>query len=136
MKVFTNLKNSKNTVRNSKENGKSANSGFENNFMPKFWKILNSFEILRGLWAKFCWQNACQRCWNRTVTLWTTFQFHKSSDLGFQPPKIFENTSKIFIKICLRPFSKYFPFSLEFLTVLSVFFRFVKTFIRIFNFWN
>ena len=133
MKVFTNLKNSKNTVRNSKENEKSANSGFENNSMPKF---LNSFEILRGLWAKFCWQNACQRCWNRTVTLWTTFQFHKSSDLGFQPPKIFENTSKIFIKICLRPFSKYFPFSLEFLTVLSVFFRFVKTFIRIFNFWN
>ena len=62
--------------------------------MPKSWKILNSFEILRGLWAKFFWQNACQRCWNRAVTLWTTFQLHKSSDLGFQPPQVFWKTPR------------------------------------------
>ena len=136
MKVFTNLKNTLSTVRNSNENGKYFENGLKHFLMNVFeifskisggwkpksellwnWKVVHSVTVLfQHLWQAFCQQN-----------------------FAHKPLKI-SNEFKIFQNFGMELFSKPefadFSFSFEFLTVFFEFFRFVKTFIRNFNFWN
>ena len=81
------------------------------------WKVVHSVTVLfQHLWQAFCQQN-----------------------FAHKPLKI-SNEFNIFQNVGMELFPKQefadFSFSFEFLTVFFEFFRFVKTFIHNFNFWN
>ena len=136
MKVFSNLKNTLSTVRNSNENEKYFKNGFKHIFM----NILEVFsKILGG------WKPKAELLWNWKVVHSVTVLFQHlwqafcQQNFAHKPLKIsndFKNFQKFSMELFSKPEFTDFLFSFEFLTMIFEFSRFEKTFIHIFISWK